>query len=166
MSLPDSFKDELRARVPLSDIIGKRMKLTRAGREYKGCCPFHKEKSPSFTVNDVKGFYHCFGCGAHGDSIGFLMSHDNMSFMDAVEQIASLAGMQVPKSTPEDEKRYKQQASLYDLMELASKHYEQQLYKSENKKILQYLKERGLSLETIKGFRLGFAADEQGLKQT
>jgi len=166
MSLPDAFKDELRARVPLSDIIGKRMKLTRAGREYKGCCPFHKEKSPSFTVNDIKGFYHCFGCGAHGDSIGFLMNHDNMSFMDAVEQLASLAGMQVPKSSPEDEKRYKQQASLYDLMELAAKHYEQQLHKSENKKILQYLRERGLSLETIKSFRLGFAADEQGLKQT
>ncbi len=166
MSLPDAFKDELRARVPLSDIIGKRMKLTRAGREYKGCCPFHKEKSPSFTVNDVKGFYHCFGCGAHGDSIGFLMSHDNMSFMDAVEQLASLAGMQVPKSSPEDEKRYKQQASLYDLMDLAAKHYELQLHKPENKKILQYLTERGLSLETIKSFRLGFAADEQGLKQT
>ena len=166
MSLPDTFKDELRARVPLSDIIGKRMKLTRAGREYKGCCPFHKEKSPSFTVNDVKGFYHCFGCGAHGDSIGFLMNHDNMSFMDAVEQLASLAGMQVPKSSPDDEKRYKQQASLYDLMELAAKHYEQQLYKPENKKILQYLRERGLSSETIKSFRLGFAADEQGLKQT
>jgi len=166
MSLPDAFKDELRARIPLSDIIGKRMKLTRAGREYKGCCPFHKEKSPSFTVNDVKGFYHCFGCGAHGDSIGFLMSHDNMSFMDAVEQLASLAGMQIPKSTPEDEKRYKQQASLYDLMELAAKHYELQLYKAENKKILQYLRERGLSLDTIKSFRLGFASDEQSLKQT
>jgi len=166
MSLPEAFKDELRSRIPLSDVIGKRMKLIRAGREYKGCCPFHKEKSPSFYVNDIKGFYHCFGCGKHGDSIGFLMDHDNMSFMDAVEQLASMAGMQVPKSSPEEEKRYKQQASLYDLMELVVKHYEQQLYKPENKKILQYLKERGLSLDAIKSFRLGFAADEQGLKQT
>lgn len=166
MSLPETFKDELRTRIPLSDIIGKRMKLTRAGREYKGCCPFHKEKTPSFTVNDIKGFYHCFGCGKHGDSINFLMDHDNLSFMDAIEQLASLAGMQVPKSSPEDEKRYKQQASLYDLMELAAKHYEQQLYKPENKKILRYLRERGISLETIRSFRLGFAADEQGLKQT
>jgi DNA primase len=166
MSLPEAFKDELRTRIPLSDIIGKRMKLTRAGREYKGCCPFHKEKTASFTVNDVKGFYHCFGCGVHGDSIGFLMSHDNMSFMDAIEHLAGLAGMQVPKSTPEEEKRYKQQASLYDLMEAAAKYYEQRLHHAENKKILQYLKERGLSLETIKSFRLGFAtADEQGLKQ-
>ena len=158
--------DELRARIPLSDIIGKWMKLTRAGREYKGCCPFHKEKSPSFTVNDVKGFYHCFGCGAHGDSIGFLMNHDNMSFMDAVEQLAGLAGMQVPKSTPEDEKRYKQQASLYDMMEAAASYYEQQLHDKENKKILRYLIERGLSLETIRSFKIGFAPpDEQGLKQ-
>src|SRR5207248_1282240 len=115
MSLPKTFMDELRARVPLSDVIGKRMKLTRAGREYKGCCPFHKEKSPSFTVNDIKEFYHCFGCGAHGDSIEFLKNHDNLSFMDAVEYLAGLAGMQVPKPTVEDEKKYKQQASLYDL---------------------------------------------------
>ena len=166
MSLPDAFKDELRARIPLSDIIGKRMKLTRAGREYKGCCPFHKEKTPSFTVNDIKGFYHCFGCGAHGDSIGFLMNHDNLSFMDAVEQLASLAGMQVPKATPEDEKKYKQQASLYDLMDFAAKWYEQQLHHAENKKILKYLIERGLSSETIRSFKIGFApSEDHGLKQ-
>jgi DNA primase len=166
MSLPKAFMDELRARIPLSDIVGKRMKLIRAGREYKGCCPFHKEKSPSFTVNDVKGFYHCFGCGAHGDSIGFLMNHDNMSFMDAVEQLASLAGMQVPKPTLEDEKKYKQQSSLYDLMEFTAKWYEQQLYDIKNKKIQQYLKERCLSSEVARSFRLGFSpADDQGLKQ-
>lgn len=166
MSLPDAFKDELRARVPLSDVIGKRMKLTRAGREYKGCCPFHKEKTPSFYVNDMKGFYHCFGCGKHGDSIGFLMDHDNMSFMDAVEQLASLAGMQVPKQTPEDEKKYQQQSSLYDLMEAATAWYEQQLREPKHKRIIQYLKERGLSGEMAKSFRLGFApADDQALKQ-
>ena len=159
MSLPDAFKDELRARVPLSDIVGKRMKLTRAGHEYKGCCPFHKEKTPSFTVNDQKGFYHCFGCGAHGDSIGFLMNHDNMSFMDAVEQLASIAGMQVPKSSPADEQRYKQQCRLYDLMEAAATWYAQQLHAKENKKILQYLMERGLSSEIIKSFHLGYAPD-------
>lgn len=158
--------DELRSRVPLSDIIGKRMKLTRAGREYKGCCPFHKEKTPSFTVNDIKGFYHCFGCGEHGDSIGFLMKHDNLAFMDAIEQLASLAGMQVPKSTPEEEKRYKEQASLYDLMDFTAKWYEQQLHDQKNKKILQYLIERGISLDTIRNFRLGFSAqDENALKQ-
>jgi DNA primase len=165
MSLPDAFKDELRARVPLSDIIGKRMKLTRAGREHKGCCPFHKEKTPSFTVNDIKGFYHCFGCGAHGDSIGFLMSHDNMSFMDAVEHLAGLAGMQVPKPTAADEKKYKQQSSLYDLMEAAAAWYEQQLRDPKNKRIIRYLKERGLSGETAKSFRIGFAPEDDGLRQ-
>src|SRR5476649_2222054 len=143
MRFPPEFVERLRDYLPISVVIGKRIALRKHGREFHALCPFHKEKSPSFTVNDDKGFYHCFGCGAHGDSIGFLMNHDNMSFMDAVEQLASLAGMQVPKSTPEDEKRYKQQASLYDLMELAAKHYEQQICKPENKKIMQYLKERG-----------------------
>jgi DNA primase len=157
--------DEIRARVPLSDVIGKRTKLTRAGREYKGCCPFHKEKSPSFTVNDQKGFYHCFGCGAHGDVIGFLMNHDNMSFMDAVEQLAGIAGMQVPKPTPQEQKQFQRQMSLYDLMDQAAKWYETQLHAKENKKILEYLIARGLSLETIKTFRLGFSAnDEDSLK--
>ncbi len=166
MSLPKAFMDELRARVPLSEIVGKRVKLTRAGREHKGCCPFHNEKTPSFTVNDVKGFYHCFGCGAHGDSIAFLMNHDNMSFMDAIEQLASLAGMRVPKPTPEDEQKYKQQASLYDLMEKAAKWYEAQLDDPKNKKIMQYLVDRGLSLSTIKAFRLGYSgSDEENLKK-
>jgi len=160
MSLPKAFLDEIRARIPLSDIIGKRMKLTRAGREFKGCCPFHKEKTPSFYVNDQKSFYHCFGCGAHGDSIRFLMDHDNLKFMEAVEQLAGVAGMQVPKPTPEDAQKFKQQMSLYDMMEAASKWYEAQLYKPENKKILQYLLERGLSAETIKSFRIGFAPEE------
>ena len=165
MSLPKAFLDELRARVPLSDIVGKHVKLSRAGREYKGCCPFHNEKTASFYVNDQKGFYHCFGCGAHGDSIRFLTDHNNLKFMEAVEQIAALAGLEVPKPTVEEQKKFARQMSLYDLMESATKYYEQQLYKAENKKILEYLKERGLSLETIKSFRLGFAPDNDQLKQ-
>lgn len=167
MSLPRAFTDELRVRVTLSDLIGKRTKLIRAGREFKGCCPFHKEKTPSFTVNDVKGFYHCFGCGAHGDAIEFLMKHDNMTFMDAVEQLASIAGMQVPKPTPEDEKKYKQQASLYDLMECVATYFQKQLFDASNKKIQQYLKERGITSDSARIFRLGFMPqDDSGLKQT
>ncbi|TAL40296.1 MAG: DNA primase [Alphaproteobacteria bacterium] len=165
MTLPKAFMDEIRARVPLSSIIGKRMKLTRAGREFKGCCPFHKEKTPSFTVNDVKGFYHCFGCGAHGDVLGFLMDHDNLQFMEAVEQLAGLAGMQVPKPTKEEAQKFQKQMSLYDLMEAAAKWYEHQLHEKQNKKIVEYLIERGLSLETIKTFRLGFAPDGDELKR-
>ena len=157
--------DELRARVPLSSIIGKRMKLTRAGREWKGCCPFHKEKTPSFTVNDTKGFYHCFGCGANGDVLSFLMNHENLPFRDAVEQLAGLAGMQVPKPTKEEAQKFQQQMSLYDLMEAAAKWYEHQLHDTKNKKILEYLIERGLNSDTIKSFRLGFAPDGDELKK-
>lgn len=160
MSLPKTFLDELRARVPLSDLIGKHIKLTRAGREYKGCCPFHNEKTPSFYVNNEKGFYHCFGCGAHGDVIRFLTDHNNLQFMEAVEQLAGMAGMEVPKPSVEDQKRFARQMSLYDLMEAASKYYEHQLHRAENKKILEYLLERGLTLETIKSFRVGFAPDD------
>ncbi len=163
MSLPKAFLEEIRARVPLSDVVGKRIKLTRAGREHKACCPFHGEKTPSFTVNDQKGFYHCFGCGAHGDVVGFVMSHDNMSFMDAVEHLAGLAGMQVPKPTVAEQKKFQRQMSLYDLMEHAAKWYEQQLHAPQNKKILEYLLARGLSLDTIKAFRLGFAPQEDVL---
>lgn len=166
MSLPRAFLDEIRARVPVSEVVGKRTKLTRAGREFKGCCPFHNEKSPSFYVNDQKAFYHCFGCGVHGDVVKFLMDHDNMAFMDAVEQLAGIAGMQVPKPSPEEQKKFQKQMSLYDLMEQATKFYEQQLYDPKNKQILAYLKDRGLSIETIKSFRLGFSPNEDtALKQ-
>lgn len=162
MQLPRAFLDEIRARVPVSDVVGKRTKLTRAGKEFKGCCPFHNEKTPSFYVNDQKGFYHCFGCGAHGDVVGFLMNHDNMAFMDAVEQLAGVAGMQVPKPSPEEQKKFQKQMSLYDLMEQATRFYEQQLYDPRNKQALAYLRERGLSAETLKAFRLGFAPAEEG----
>ncbi|MEZ0262189.1 MAG: DNA primase, partial [Alphaproteobacteria bacterium] len=165
MTLPKAFMDEIRARVPLSSVIGKRMKLTRAGREFKGCCPFHKEKTPSFTVNDPKGFYHCFGCGAHGDVVGFLMDHDNLQFMEAVEQLAGLAGMQVPKPTKEEAQKFQKQMSMYDLMESAAKFYEAELHDPKNKKILEYLIQRGLTLDTIKAFRLGYAPDDGPLKQ-
>lgn len=160
MSLPKSFLDELRARVPISDVVSKRMRLTRAGREHKGCCPFHKEKTPSFTVNDQKGFYHCFGCGKHGDVVGFIMDHDNLRFMEAVEQLAGLAGMQVPKPTREEAERFERQMSMYDLMDEAAKWYEQQLHDQKNKKIIKYLIDRGLSLSSIKEFRLGFAPSD------
>ncbi|MEE8270738.1 MAG: CHC2 zinc finger domain-containing protein, partial [Alphaproteobacteria bacterium] len=99
MPLPPQFLDELRARISVSDVIGRRLRLTHAGHEFKGLCPFHREKTPSFTVNDQKGFFHCFGCGAHGDVIGFLMRHDNLPFVEAVEQLAGQAGLQVPQAT-------------------------------------------------------------------
>src|ERR1700757_146409 len=100
MSFSPSFLDELRNRLPLSEIAAKSLRLTRAGREFKTCCPFHNEKTPSFTINDDKQFFHCFGCGAHGDVIGFTMRHDRLSFPDAVEQLAGLAGGGGARGTP------------------------------------------------------------------
>ena len=92
---------EVRDRLTLSEVIGRRIKITRAGREFKACCPFHHEKSPSFYINDDKQFYHCFGCGAHGDVIGFVMQNDNRSFIEAVEILALEAGLEMPKASPQ-----------------------------------------------------------------
>ncbi|MEO1249294.1 MAG: CHC2 zinc finger domain-containing protein, partial [Pseudomonadota bacterium] len=100
MKIPPGFIDEIRNRLPVSEIVGKRVKLIRRGREFVACCPFHNEKTPSFTVNDDKGFFHCFGCGEHGDVVGFIMRHDGLSFPEAVEQCASQVGMTVPQESP------------------------------------------------------------------
>ena len=110
--LDKRFLDELRGRLTLSEIIGRRVKITRAGREFKGCCPFHNEKTPSFYVNDEKGFFHCFGCGAHGDAVSFRMRHDNVSFMEAVEGLASEAGLQVPKPDPQSAAQFDEHQRL------------------------------------------------------
>lgn len=167
MSLPRAFLDELRERVTLSDIVGKRVRLIRAGREFKACCPFHKEKTPSFTINDQKGFYHCFGCGKNGDALAFLIEHDNMAFMDAVEHLAALGGLQVPQSTPEERERFEKRKSLYDLMDAATKWYEDRLRDPQNRAALDYLRERGLDEKALRAFRIGFApADENSLRQS
>jgi len=100
VSLTPAFLDELRARTTLSSVIGRSVKLVRAGREWKACCPFHDEKTPSFTINDEKGFYHCFGCGAHGDAIRFLTENGGLGFMDAVKELAQACGMTVPAADP------------------------------------------------------------------
>src|SRR5688572_25976026 len=127
MSIPPRFLDELRSRLTLSDIVSRRVRLTRAGREFKGCCPFHTEKSPSFYINDDKQFYHCFGCGAHGDVVGFIMRHDNLSFIEAVEMLAGEAGLQVPQQTPQDIQKANQEKSLYSLLDEAARWMEKQL---------------------------------------
>ena len=155
-----AFLDELRNRLTLSEVIGRRVKVTRAGREFKACCPFHKEKSPSFTINDAKGFFHCFGCGAHGDVIGFTMRQENRSFPEAVDILAAMAGMQVPKSSPEEAKRYEEEKNLYTLIEDAAKWFEEQLRIPSGRIALDYAKRRNLSEETISRFRLGFAPND------
>lgn len=160
MSISPRFLDELRRRLTLSDIIGRRVKVTRAGREFKACCPFHGEKTPSFTINDDKQFYHCFGCGVHGDVIKFVMEHDNLAFMDAIGLLAAEAGMEVPQFSPEEAKKAKVENDLYSLMDEATIFFHEQLLSPVNKDAMKYLFDRGLSMETITEFRIGFAPDD------
>ncbi|PHQ62868.1 MAG: DNA primase, partial [Sphingobium sp.] len=116
MSLTPAFLDELRARTSLSTLIGRSVKVQKAGREYKACCPFHNEKTPSFTINDEKGFYHCFGCGAHGDAIRWMTDQRGLPFMEAVKELAAAAGMDVPAPDPRAAKRAEQARGLHDAM--------------------------------------------------
>ncbi|CAA7619790.1 DNA primase [Candidatus Terasakiella magnetica] len=161
MAFPPQFLDELRNRVPLVSVVGRRVKLARKGREHQGLCPFHNEKTPSFTVNEDKGFYHCFGCGAHGDAIGFEMRTGHLSFTEAVERLAAEAGLEVPKATPEERFREQQRASLHDALESACIFFEKHLRGPAGRDGFAYLKSRGLTDETIARFRLGFAPDSR-----
>lgn len=159
MSVPKRFLDDLRSRITLSEIIGQKLRLTRAGREYKACCPFHKEKTPSFYINDEKGFYHCFGCGAHGDAYGFLTQHDNLSFIDAVEMLAAQAGMAVPQPNPEERQRAEKEKDLYSLLDETTAWFEDQLTLNKNIDVIRYLDERGIDSEQRQAFRIGYAPE-------
>ncbi len=157
MSFPPAFLDELRARIPLGDLIGRRVRLIKKGREYSGLCPFHNEKSPSFTVNDDKGFFHCFGCGAHGDAIGFTMRAGNMGFLDAVETLAREAGLEVPAASPQEREQATRQKTLHAVLDAACAFFEAQLRSQGGRAALEYLRGRGLDDKTIARFRLGYA---------
>ncbi|MBN4016207.1 DNA primase [Rhodospirillaceae bacterium AH-315-P19] len=163
MRFSSQFLDELRDRVPLSDTIGRHVQLRRRGREQLGLCPFHKEKTPSFTVNDEKGFYHCFGCGAHGDVIAFEMDHGGLAFPDAVERLAGIAGVAMPQSSPEAVAREKVEDRLIGVLEAATCWYEGELHGPRGAAALAYVKNRGLNDATIQRFRLGFAPEGRGL---
>lgn len=166
MSISPRFLDELRSRLTLSEIIGRRVTVKRAGRESKACCPFHHEKTPSFTINDDKHFFHCFGCGAHGDSIGFVMRYDNLSFMDAIEMLAAEAGLQVPQQTAHEVEKSRQEKDIYSLLEDSTQFFQAMLREARNKDALTYLQKRGLSPETMEAFRVGFAPeDPQALRK-
>lgn len=166
MAIDKNFLAELRMRLPLSSIIGQRIKITRAGREFKACCPFHEEKSPSFYVNDDKGFFHCFGCGAHGDIVGFRMRYDNVTFREAVEALARDAGLQVPADQAVNHEQIDTNRKLQKVMELATLWFEQQLRLPSNRFAMDYLLNRGLKPETISAFRLGFAPNNwDGLRE-
>ena len=160
MALPRRFLDELKNRITLSEVIGRRIKVTRAGHEYKACCPFHHEKTPSFTINNDKQFYHCFGCGEHGSVIDFVIKHDNIGFMDAIKMLAAEAGMEVPAQSPQQAAQEKKKKDLYELLDDTTTYFEENLYQGRNQDALGYLLDRGLSRETIKQFRIGFAPDD------
>jgi len=159
MRFPPRFLEDLRDRAPLAEMVGRRVKLTRSGREHKGLCPFHNEKTPSFHVVEDKNFYHCFGCGAHGDAIGWLMDGEGLSFPEAVEQLAARLGLPLPEPDPADRQRAEKQAGLHDVTEAAARYFQERLGGNEGREARAYLERRGLSMDTIQRFRLGFAPD-------
>ncbi len=162
MAFPPGFLDELRARLSLSDIVGRKVSLKRrSGAEYAGLCPFHNEKSPSFTVNDKKGFYHCFGCGEHGDAVGFVMKTEGLSFPESVEKLAREVNLPVPRATPAERERVERASTLQQVVELAAQWFQKQLRLPVGRDGLDYLRGRGLSDATIDDFRLGFAPDSR-----
>jgi DNA primase len=164
MAFPPAFLDELRARVGLVQVISRRVKLQKAGREWKGCCPFHNEKTPSFYVNEDKGFYHCFGCGAHGDVIRFVIEQDGLPFPEAVRTLAAEAGLQIPEETAEARERAKAQSGLHDVMAAAATWFANQLGGLAGANARRYVEGRGLTPEIVARFGLGFAPDGNKLK--
>jgi DNA primase len=166
MSLSPAFLDELRARTLLSALIGKTVKLTKKGREFAACCPFHNEKTPSFYVNDEKAFYHCFGCGAHGDAIRWMTDQRGLPFMEAVKELAQTAGMELPAPDPRDAARNERAKSLHDVMAAAAAWFEEQYASLPGAAARAYVEKRGISEATRKAFGLGYAPDSKtGLRR-
>src|SRR5258705_3725979 len=161
MRFPPQFLDELRARLPVSDVVGRRVKLKKAGREWKGLSPFNKERSPSFFVNDQKGFYHDFSSGKHGDVFGFVMDTEGVTFPEAVERLAAMAGLAVPKMSAEADAQEHRRRTLHDSGELAAKFFEATLASRAGAKARGYLADRGLDPATQVKFRLGCAPAER-----
>ena len=161
MRFTPQFLDELRARLPVSEVVGRRVKLKRAGREWKGLSPFQQEKSPSFTVNDQKGFYHDFSSGKHGDIISFLMETEGVSFTEAVERLASMAGVPLPAATPDAARHEQRRKTLHDVMDLAAKFFADTLTSRNGARARGYLADRGISLATQLQFRIGYAQGER-----
>ncbi|MGI9384186.1 MAG: DNA primase [Methyloligellaceae bacterium] len=157
MRFDPSFLDEIRARLPVSQVVARRVKLKRQGREFVGLSPFKQEKTPSFTVNDKKGFYHCFASGEHGDVFTFLMKTEGASFPEAVERLAQEAGLPMPERRPGDAEREAKRATLHEVLEKATCYFEARLQAREGADALRYLRDRGVEDATRRAFRLGFA---------
>jgi DNA primase len=162
MTLTPAFLDELRARTSLSALVGKTTKLTKAGREHKGCCPFHNEKTPSFYVNDDKGFYHCFGCSAHGDAIKWMTDQRGLPFMDAVKELAQAAGLDMPAMDRQSAAKAERTKGLHELMADAVDWFTEQLNGLPGTDARSLLDRRGITPETARNFGMGFAPDSRG----
>ncbi|EKP0318995.1 DNA primase [Aeromonas veronii] len=159
--IPQSFIDDLLVRTDIVELIDSRVRLKKAGKNYQACCPFHNEKSPSFTVSQEKQFYHCFGCGAHGNAIGFVMEYDGLEFPDAIEELASMQGMQVPREQSIGGSANSQPAvskDLFELMNQIARFYESNLKSAPH--AVEYLKGRGLTGEVVKRFNIGYAPSD------
>ncbi|WP_332118922.1 DNA primase [Azorhizobium caulinodans] len=166
MRFPPSFLDEIRTRLPVSEVVGRRVKLKKQGREFAGLSPFNAEKTPSFFVNDQKGFYHCFSSGKHGDVFDFLMETEGLPFGEAVERLASMAGLPLPDVTPEAAAKEARRRTLHEVMEMAAAFFEAELQARAGAKARGYLSDRGLGPSTQKRFRLGYApGDRFALKE-
>lgn len=159
MRFPPSFIERLRSQARVSEIISRRMPLKKNGREFQGLCPFHNEKSPSFTVNDDKNFFHCFGCGAHGDAIEFVRRYDRMGYAEAVEQLARDVGLPLPQLSEQDIKKVQAEKTLLDVLEAAATWFEKQINLTIGATAMDYIQSRGLTPETMRVFRIGFAPE-------
>ncbi len=152
-----NFTDELRTRLSIVDVVGRRVPLVKKGQNYWGCCPFHNEKTPSFSVNEEKGFYHCFGCGEHGDIISFTMKTNNMDFVEAIKELANQAGIKMPEYKPKSSEQVAREENYFQIVEAAAKIYQQKLFEPDGKFALDYIRGRGFSDDMIKKYRLGYA---------
>ncbi len=167
MQLQGKFLDTLRSRLSLTEIIGAKVKLTRKGREFTGLCPFHHEKTPSFTVNEEKEFYHCFGCGAHGDGIRFLMEAQNYTFMEAVKELATRVGLSLPQDmAPSEAEPQEDLSPLKAALQEASLWFQKNLFHAKGTTALQYTERRRLARDTLKKFGLGYAPDGRHMLET
>ena len=153
----NNFVDELRARLSLVDVIGRRVPLVKKGQNYWGCCPFHNEKTPSFSVAEDKGFYHCFGCGAHGDIISFVMNTEHVEYPVAIQELADMAGLKVPEYKPKSPERVAAEDSYFDICEKAATEYQKLLFTPDGAVALEYIRKRGFTDNMIKKYRIGFA---------
>lgn len=152
-----NFTDELRARLSLVDVISRRVPLVKKGQNYWGCCPFHNEKTPSFSVNEDKGFYHCFGCGEHGDIISFVMKSENVDFRTAITELAAQAGLKLPDYKPKSHEQIAREESYFEIMENAASIYQKRLFDPDGEIALAYIRGRGFNDDMIKKYRIGYA---------